>query len=340
MNRVLILNAGPIDDGFEQGLFHDTLQIGRHLGPADPADMPTAAVRETTEGIVSVSAAHDVGAPADWPACRILVRMGVGHDSIDGAAWGAAGVPLCNVPDYGTSEVADHAIALMLALVRGTTLYHERLAQDAHAGWSFAGAPNMRRLRGAVFGVVGLGRIGLAAALRARGFGMEVAFFDPYAPNGLEIAVGARRVNTLPELMAMSDVLSVHAPLSAETRGLIGRDALAAAKPDLVVVNTARGPIVDLDALTDALEAGRIGGAGLDVLPVEPPEPGTRLLRAVADGAAWTKGRVVLTPHAAFYSPDALADMRRKAMEVVLYYLRDGRLTNCVNLVYLREPRR
>ncbi len=203
MIRLLWINYASEPDGFEQRVAGQGVEIGIYRGPGDAGDMPPAEACRTAQGIIAVSAQHDAGPPERYPNCRIILRMGVGHDNIDGAAWGAAGVPLCNVPDYGTSEVADHAVALMLALVRGTTQYHARLVRDPVSGWNWGGAPLVRRLRGAVFGIVGLGRIGLAAALRARAFGMELAFFDPYAPNGLEIAVGARRVRSLQELMAI-----------------------------------------------------------------------------------------------------------------------------------------
>jgi D-3-phosphoglycerate dehydrogenase/C-terminal binding protein len=264
--------------------------------------------------------------------------MGVGYDTMDLKGWGALGVPVCNVPDYGTTEVADHAVALMLSLARGTSQYTAAIVADPVGGWKSQAAPLVRRLRGAKFGVLGLGRIGLAAAMRARGFGMEIVFYDPYLPNGAELAVGATRVHTVAELM-QCDVVSVHAPLSDETRGIIGREALAAANPNLIVVNTARGPLVDLDALYEALEAGKIGGAALDVLPQEPPDPNDRLVRALQQRAPWIEGRLVLSPHAAYYSPAAVEDMRRKTVEVIVHYLRDARLTNCVNTEYLRGRR-
>ena len=137
-------------------------------------------------------------------------------------------------------------------------------------------APLIRRLRGATFAVLGLGRIGLATARRAAAFDMKVIFYDPYLSNGAELAVGIERVRSLDELMARADILSVHTPLTEETRGLVGAGALAKAKPGLIVINTARGPIVDLDALADALRAARIAGAGLDVLPQEPADLGIR----------------------------------------------------------------
>ena len=140
---------------------------------------------------------------------------------MDLAGWAARGIPVCNVPDYATTEVADHAIALMLALTGGIVSYHEALRREGAPGWRFNAAPLVRRLRGAVFGVVGLGRIGLAAANRAAGFGMDVVFYDPYLATGAELAVGFRRADRLMDLLASSDIISLHAPLTAETRNMI-----------------------------------------------------------------------------------------------------------------------
>lgn len=277
------------------------------------------------------------GAPGDWPRVRAVLRCGVGFDNLDIRAWGARGVPVFNVPDYGTSEVADHAIALMLALLRGTAFYEGTLRADPAGHWRAPMAPLSRRLRGQTFGVLGLGRIGLAAALRARGFGMQIAFYDPYLPSGMEIAVGATRCPSLEALMALADVLSIHAPATEETRGLVGRAALERAKPGLVLINTARGAIVDIDALYDGLKSGRIAGAGLDVLPVEPARADHKLVAAWRAREAWIDGRMVLSPHAAFFSPDAVADMRRFAVRTVMDCLEKGSLQNCVNLEYLKR---
>jgi lactate dehydrogenase-like 2-hydroxyacid dehydrogenase len=278
--------------------------------------------------------------PDAFPRARIAVRHGVGFDNIDVAGFGALGVPVCNVPDYGTTEVADHAIALMLSLARGTSFHHDALRADPKAGWRPRAAPLALRLRTAVFGVVGLGRIGLAAARRAEAFGMRVVFFDPYRPNGTELAVGYARVKSLEELMGMSDVVSVHAPLSAETHHMIDAKALAAAKKGLILVNTARGGVVDLDALFEALRGGQIGGAALDVLETEPADPKHPLIKAFVARAPWLEGRFTLSPHAAFFSPAAQFDMRYKTAEVAVTYLREGRLMNCVNEEMLRTPLR
>jgi D-3-phosphoglycerate dehydrogenase/C-terminal binding protein len=125
--------------------------------------------------------------------------------------------------------------------------------------------------------------------------------------------------------------------LSDETRGMIGRDFFAAAREGMILVNTARGPIIDVDALFEALKSGKVGGAGIDVLPVEPADPGHPLITAFRKREPWLEGRLILTPHAAFFSPSALDDMQRKAIEVCVNYVRDGELMNCVNREYLRK---
>jgi D-3-phosphoglycerate dehydrogenase/C-terminal binding protein len=327
--KILVLNnASPAAD-FSRFLADGTLEI--RPGLAEPE------VAAAADGIVNGTAVHDVGPVSQYPRCRIIVRMGVGYDNLDLAAWGARGVPVCNVPDYGTTEVADHAIALMLSLTRGTAAFAPAIAADPVRGWDSGAAPLVRRLRNASFGVLGLGRIGLAAALRARAFGMDLLFYDPYVPSGIELSIGARRVHSVADLMAESDVVSLHAPLTEETRNIIGAAALLAARPGLVLVNTARGPLVDIDALHDALRDGRIGGAALDVLPQEPPDPAHPLIRALTAAAPWTRGRLVLSPHAAFYSPDGIQDLRRKSIETIVAWLRDGRLMNCVNADLLKR---
>ncbi|MBN9496014.1 MAG: C-terminal binding protein [Alphaproteobacteria bacterium] len=296
-----------------------------------------AAIRAKADAIVHYPAGTTIeGKTSDWPNVRAVLRSGVGYDMIDVAAWTKRNVAVFNVPDYGTSEVADHAIALMLALTRGTSSYHDLIRANPTANWHHLKAPVVRRLRGCTFGVVGLGRIGLAAALRARAFGMDIAFCDPFQPAGYEIAVGAKRVKTPAELAAISDVLSIHAPSAPETAGLIGKDVFAKAKKGLVLINTARGAIVDLEALYDALKSKRVAAAGLDVLPEEPANPNNRLVRAFLAREAWLEGRLTLSPHAAFYSPASLVDMRVSSLTNVLAHLETGSLAACVNAAQLK----
>ncbi|MGL4963902.1 MAG: C-terminal binding protein [Inquilinus sp.] len=264
--------------------------------------------------------------------CRIIVRAGVGFDHIDLAAAGAAGIPVCNTPDYGTSEVADHAIGLMLALLRGIPAYDQALQADPAGHYTLEAGRLTRRIRGTRIGIVGLGRIGTATAMRAKAFGLEVLAYDPYIPRGMEIALGVTRVETLSDLLQASDIVSIHAPLTPETHRLFGDAAFSVMRPHAVLINTARGAIVDLDALHGALQAGRIAGAALDVLPEEPPpDPLPALLAAYRDQPEWLRGRLILTPHAAWSSPESQADARHLSADTTVAYLRSGALRNCVN---------
>jgi lactate dehydrogenase-like 2-hydroxyacid dehydrogenase len=271
--------------------------------------------------------------------CKIFVTPKVGFDNIDIAGWGEMGVPVCNVPDYGTQEVADHALALMLDLMKGITFHTRELKKDPRGLWRPALNPFGRRLSACVFGVVGLGRIGTAVALRAKAFGMDVVFYDPYVTNGSDLAIGVRRVHSLAEIFADSDVLSLHVPLSDETERLIDAEVLAASKPGLILINTARGPIIDLDALHDALKAEQIQAVGLDVLPEEPADPEHPLIKAWAADEDWIADRLLMTPHSAFFTPESVYDMRFKGGDLALTYLSGGRLQNCVNGDFLATRR-
>lgn len=271
--------------------------------------------------------------------CRIFVTPKVGFDNIDGQTWGELGVPVCNVPDYGTQEVADHAIALMMSLMKGITFHTRELKKDPRALWRPALSPFGKRLSVSTFGVVGVGRIGTATILRAKAFGMDVVMYDPYRENGAELALGIRRVHSLQELFSQSDVVSLHLPLSKETEKIINAQVLAASKPNLILINTARGPIIDIDALYDALKADQLMAVGLDVLPEEPANPEHPLIKAWAADEEWIDHRLLLTPHSAFFTPESLYDMRYKGGELAVEYLGGGRLQNCVNDQWLTTPK-
>lgn len=299
-------------------------------------DTVPAAVWAGADALVSVTDPPEA-CVAQLERCRIMVTPKVGFDNLDLARWGALGIPVCNVPDYGTQEVADHALALLLSLVRGIPLHHRRLGDDPLANWQPRHNPLARRLSTSVCGVVGLGRIGTAFTLRAKALGLDVVFYDPYLPNGADLALNIRRAESLTELFAQSDIVSIHTPLTDETRGLIGAEVLTAANPELILINSARGPIVDLDALHDALRSGQIRAAGLDVLPEEPPDLDHPLLAAWAAGEPWLQDRLLITPHSAFFTPESAYDMRFKGGQIAVRYLETGRLDNCVNLAHLPD---
>ena len=253
-----------------------------------------------------------------FPRLRAICRMGVGYDILDRAAAAARGILVTNVPDYGTTEVADHAMALALSLRRGLLLHHDAQRATPPAPWRYIGDPVVKRSSAQTFGIVGMGRIATAVALRAKAFGFRVVFFDPYLPNGVELGLGIERAATLAGLLSQTDTLSVHTPLTRETRGLLGLKELSLLPRGAVVVNTARGPIVDIDALAVLLKNGHLAGVGLDVVPVEPPvDPVPELIRAYRAREDWTLGRLIITPHAAFYSPDAWDDIRSKSAETM-----------------------
>ncbi len=318
----------------DAALEREVFPLGTELiigGTADPEAIDPATWRRADGLVVYIDMKVDRHVIDRLDNCRIIARAGVGFDHIDIDYAASRGIPVCNVPDYGTTEVADHAIALMLGLARGLVSYHQRLIADPVAGWHYSGAPLVRRLRRRHFGVVGLGRIGTAAARRAQGLDMEVSFYDPYLPDGADLGSGFRRVDSLEALLSGVDVLSLHCPLSAETANLIDAKALESIKPGALVINTARGGLIDIPALEVALREGRIDGAGIDVLPGEPPDPEHSLLQAFRRREPWIDGRLLLTPHAAWYSPDGHADMRRKAAATVADFLRDGTRRNVVN---------
>ncbi|MGY0056741.1 C-terminal binding protein [Streptomyces sp. LZ34] len=237
--------------------------------------------------------------------CRVISRYGIGLNTIDVPAATEAGIVVANVPDGSLEEVSDHAAALILALARGLRRYDAAIRRGT---WDYTVAAPLRRLRGRTLGLVGFGRIPRLLAEKMAGFGMTVLAHDPFADPSRAAALGVRLVD-LDTLCRASDVLSVHAPLTAETEGLIGRAQFAAMKPTACLVNTARGPVVDEAALIEALRTGRIAGAGLDVFAHEPLGPHSPLARCE---------NVVLSPHTAWYSEDSELEIRTKTARNVV----------------------
>lgn len=262
--------------------------------------------------------------------CKLIVRPGVGYDGIDIAAAAERGIPVCNVPDYGTEEVADSALGMALCLARGTHFLNSRLKRGIGAWNVDQGAP-IPRLRGRTFGIIGCGRIGTAAALRAKAFGFDVLFYDPHLRDGVDKALGIRRVDSLGELLRESAIVSLHCPLTPQTRGLIGEAEIAQMPKGSVLINTARGGVVDTMAVIRALEIGHLYGAGIDVLEVEPPPSDSPILQAWRDPTHPAHDRLLLNPHTAFYCEEGCEEFRRKgAMEILRAY-RGEALRNRVN---------
>ena len=262
--------------------------------------------------------------------CKLIVRCGVGFDNVDWRLARQRGIDVANVPDYGTEEVADSAIGMMLALTRGIALYNSRL-RNRQGDWIYKQAKPLWRLRGRVFGIVGLGRIGTAAALRAKALGMEVVFYDPYVPDGRDKSIGARRVETLEALLAEAHVLSAHCPLTDETFHMIDAAAIARMPHGSFLINTARGGVVDAAAVPEAIASGQLAGAGIDVLESEPPEDDHPLLVAWRDASHPAFHRLIVNPHGAFYCEEGMLEMRAKGSESCRRALLNLPVRNVVN---------
>ena len=315
---VVIAYEGFGDAQVEQDVLRaidaNVLQVGNLHTPE-----ALAAARQADALIVTVQQV-----PADLIAtfehCRIISRAGTGLDAIDIPAATAHGVWVAYVPDYSIDEVSSHAIGLLLAHARGIP----QLVESTRNGkWTHRVVAPLRRLRGQTLGVLGFGRIGRAVVAKARGLGLEVIVHDPYLDAQLIASGGARAVDR-ETLLREADYLSLHVPLTDANRRFLDAQALALMKPTAFVINTARGGLVDEEALLAAVQSGQIAGAALDVLSVEPPR---------ADHPLLHEPRIMITPHSGWYSEDANHDVRVRASEEVVRVLRGERPRCPVNEV-------
>lgn len=248
------------------------------------------------------------------PKCRIVSRLGIGLDNIDVAAATELGMLVTNVPDYCLIEVAEHALALLFALGRKVAFYHH---ETQSGRYNLAAGPKLLRMEGQTLGIVGYGNIGRKLAEKAVPLGFKILATSrtPRPVPGVEFC-------KLDQLLAQSDYVSLHVPMSPATRHMIGREQLALMKPSAYLINTARGGLIDNAALSAALVAGQLAGAGLDVQDPEPPD---------LSQAPWNDPRVVVTPHAAFVSQESLANLRARASRQVADCLEGKRPENVVN---------
>jgi D-3-phosphoglycerate dehydrogenase len=249
--------------------------------------------------------------------CRIISRFGIGVDNVDIPVATEKGIVVTKVPDYCIDEVSDHAMALLLAAVRKIPMGTEQV----HAGtWKMPNFVPIHRLRGSVLGLVGFGRIPQLVAPKAKAFGMKVVAFDPYVPKDVFAKQGVEQVD-FSQLLKMSDYVSIHSPLTPETKGLFNTDAFRQMKKGAYVVNTARGPVIDEAALATAIDSGHIAGAGLDVMTNEPP----------VNSPLIGKKNVIITPHTSFYSDESLVELQTKAAQEVANVLTGRPPRNPVN---------
>src|SRR6202047_4668228 len=239
--------------------------------------------------------------------CRIIARFGIGVDNVDIPSATKAGIVVTRVPDYCIDEVSDHTMALLLALARKIPFANSR----AHAGrWEMPAVVPIHRLRGSVLGLVGFGRIPQFVAPKAKAFGLRVISYDPFVSEETMKCTGVEKVD-FSELVRVSDHISIHTPLVPETNHLFNADVFRRMKPTAHLINTARGSIVDEEALAQALGSGHLAGAALDVLSHEPPSA----------SPLFGRENVILTPHMSFYSAESLIDLQTRAAEEVVRVL-------------------
>jgi len=257
--------------------------------------------------------------------CRIIARFGIGVDNVDIPAATKAGIVVTRVPDYCIDEVSDHTMALLLALARKIPFANSR----AHAGhWEMPAVVPIYRLRGSVLGLVGFGRIPQLVAPKAKAFGLKIISHDPFVSPETMNRAGVEKVE-FSELVSVSDHISIHAPLLPETDHLFNASIFCKMKPTAYLINTARGPIVDEQALAQALDQGHLAGAALDVLSREPPSA----------SPLFGRENVILTPHMSFYSAESLIDLQRKAAEEVVRVLSGDAPLNPLNPEALQSSR-
>jgi D-3-phosphoglycerate dehydrogenase len=237
--------------------------------------------------------------------CKIIVRYGIGYDNVDVTAATRANIIVGHVPNYCLDEVSNHTIALWMACVRNIVGKHGKMERDA---WDFNPLEPLYRTAGRTLGLVGLGNIGEAVARKLGGWGMRLLATDPFIEPQCARELGVTLVD-LDTLLRQSDYVSLHVPLLPETRHLISHRELALMKPGAVLINTARGPVLDNDALVDALQSGRLAQAGLDVFEEEPLPPNSPLRR---------HPRIIVSDHVAWYSEESQAELQRTAAEEIV----------------------
>jgi D-3-phosphoglycerate dehydrogenase len=299
-------------------------EIGAELRLArDPKPESIIEVARAADAMLTTYAKIPAEIIAQMPGCRIIARFGIGVDNVDIPAATQAGIVVTKVPDYCIDEVSDHAMALLLALVRKIPFANSR----THAGrWEMKAVTPIHRLRGTVLGLVAFGQIPQLLAPKAQAFGLRVVTYDPYVADEVLARSGVERVE-FDDLLRTSDYISIHTPLLPETHHLFNADVFRRMKPSAYLINTARGPIVDESALADALDRGQLAGAALDVMEKEP----------TTESALFGRDNVILTPHTSFYSEESLIDLQTKAAQEVLRVLTGQQPKNPVNAVPLKS---
>jgi D-3-phosphoglycerate dehydrogenase len=317
-NTVVVSDHDFEDLSIERNVLEGVADVRDAGGDLDGAGGDVADELADADGVLNLRNDVDGQLLERMDDCRIVARYGIGVDNVDVEAATKRGIYVTNVPDYCQEEVATHALSLLLSLYRGITRYD---ASVADGEWDRDVVTPIHRLSTQTLGVVGFGAIGRAVADRATALGFDVVTSDPFVDEATAANHGAELV-PFEDVLERADAVTIHSPLTDDTRGMVDAAAFERMKSSAVLVNVARGPVVEGDALRGALDAGQIAGAGLDVFPDEPP---------AEDDPLRDHERVVATPHVAWYSEEANAERRRTAAENVRAVLNGERPENAVN---------
>jgi D-3-phosphoglycerate dehydrogenase len=306
------------DLGIEREVLDGVAEVVDLHDEAGGAEAGTDDRLSAADAVLNLRAELDADAVARLDECRVIARYGIGVDNVAVDTAADRGIPVANVPDYCLEEVATHALSLLLSLARGLKQYD---ASVAAGEWERGAAAPLHRFSTRTVGVVGYGAIGREVGARAAALGADVLASDPFL-DPEDLADDPATLTGFEDLCERANAVTVHSPLTDDTRGLLDAEVFARLDADAVVVNVARGPIVDIDDLHDAIADGDLAGAGLDVFPEEPPAPGHPLL---------DHPQVITTPHVAWYSKEAGAERRRRAAGIVRDALTGGDVANVVN---------
>jgi D-3-phosphoglycerate dehydrogenase len=313
--RRLFMKFGNLDY-FEKRAAENNLRVV--AVESEDNDKLRDAVRDAA---VLVDIARPIGADVidAMEQCQLILTLSVGYDCVDVECATRHGIPVCNTPAYCTDDVANHAMTLMLALSRKLEII---IPRTRAADWEYKYTKPIFNYQDKVFGIIGLGKIGRAIVPKARGFGMNIMAYDPYVDDDIFRLLDVQRAYELYDLLKQADYVTIHAPLTPETRGMIDEEALGVMKKHAVIVNTARGHIIDEQALLHALKGGSIAGAGLDVLQQEPPAKDEPLLLL---------DNVIVTPHLAWYSEESFVRDMEQGMDELIRVVAGHRPRYIVN---------
>ncbi len=270
--------------------------------------------------------------------CKIIVRYGVGFDSIDIKEASKSKIKVFNVPDYGVDEVSDHALGLILDLSRflsGNDFFLKNQIEVGNIKWRYDLNKHQVRLKNLNLGIIGLGRIGTSLSLKSKPIFKNINFYDPYVNDGVEKSLGLIKKDNLTELFNTSDVISVHVPSSKKNKFFLKENYFKNLKKKIIFINTSRGDLVKNDILFKYFNSGKIISIGLDVFENEPISKGDKLVKLWLEKKNY--GKIIFTPHSAFYSKQALFEIRYKALISLKNYFEKGIVKNCVNFSLLKR---